>query len=296
MTSYDLLFVGHITIDEIVAKEGSARGVPGGAPFFGALAASCSRRRIAVVTRMAVEDEGCLAPLRDAGIDVYLRPVTHTTHMRVINPTENVDERLMYQTGDAGFFSLEDMPPLGPCLAHLGALTDREFTTGFMKGLKERGFRLSVDMQNFVRQVDVRTGVVHFNDVPGKREIAVMADIIKLDVTEAEILTGAVDLEEAAVIVGEWGCPEIIITRSDGVLARYRGRTYFERFSNKSSHGRTGRGDTTIGAYLARRLDHDVEGSLKFAAALASIKMESPGPFRGTLEDVLFRIFPGDRP
>ena len=37
MNSYDLLFVGHITIDEIEAKEGSARGVPGGAPLFGAL-------------------------------------------------------------------------------------------------------------------------------------------------------------------------------------------------------------------------------------------------------------------
>jgi len=33
-----------------------------------------------------------------------------------------------------------------------------------------------------------------------------------------------------------------------------------------------------------------VEDSLKFAAALASIKMETPGPFRGTLEDVLGRM------
>jgi sugar/nucleoside kinase (ribokinase family) len=290
MDSYDLVFVGHITIDEIEAKEGSARGVPGGAPLFGAFAASRSHKRIAVVTRMAKEDESYLAPLKAAGIVVYLQPVDQTTHMRVVHPTADVDERLMYQTKNAGFFSLEDLPPLEPCLAHLGALTDQEFTLGFMRGVKERGFRLSLDMQNFVRQVDTETGMIHFKDVPGKRDIVSMADMVKLDVVEAEILTGTTDLEQAAVIVEEWGCPEIIVTRSDGVLARYKGKTYYERFSNRNSQGRTGRGDTTTGSYLVRRLDYGVEDSLKFAAALASIKMETSGPFRGTLEDVLGRM------
>ncbi|HOW56219.1 MAG TPA: PfkB family carbohydrate kinase [Syntrophorhabdaceae bacterium] len=292
MNSYDLLFIGHITIDEIEADEGSARGVPGGAPFFGALAAACSRKRIAVVTRMAKEDENFLAPLSDAGIDVYLQPVSRTTHMRVVHPTANVDERLMYQASSAGFFTVEGLPPLEPCLVHLGGLTDREFTMEFIRGLKKRGFRLSVDMQDFVRQVDIETGVVHFRDVPEKRDIASIADMVKLDMVEAEILTGVVDLEQAAMIVERWGCPEIIITRSDGVLARYRGRTYFERYSNRNSRGRTGRGDTTTGSYLARRLDHEVEDSLKFAAALVSIKMETPGPFSGTMDDVLRRMNP----
>ena len=290
MKSYDILFVGHVTIDEIEAEEGAARGVPGGAPFFGAFAAACTGKKIAVITRMAREDEHHLAPLKDAGVEVYVLPVPETTHMRVVHPTANVDERVMYQTKDAGFFSLEDLPPLKPCLAHLGGLTDREFTLGFMRGLKQRGFRLSLDMQSFVRQVDADTRMIHFGDVPEKKDIVSIVDTVKLDVVEAEILTGTADLEKAAVIVENWGCPETIITRSDGVLARYEGRTWFEGFSNRNSRGRTGRGDTTFGAYLARRLDHGVEESLKFAAALASIKMETPGPFRGTLEDVLKRL------
>jgi sugar/nucleoside kinase (ribokinase family) len=290
MTGYDLLFVGHVTIDEIEAKEGSARSVPGGAPFFGAIAASRCGKKIAVVTRMAKEDDGYLALLRDAGIDIYVHTVPRTTHMRVVHPTANVDDRLMYQTQNAGFFSLEDLPPVEPCLAHLGALTDREFTMEFMRGLKERDFRLSIDMQNFVRQVDIETGVINFRDVPEKKDIVRIADMVKLDVVEAGILTGTSDLEQAAMIVEKWGCPEIIVTRSDGVLSRYKGETRFEKFSNRNSQGRTGRGDTTTGSYLVRRLDHDVEDSLKFAAALASIKMETPGPFRGTLEDVLKRM------
>jgi len=51
-----------------------------------------------------------------------------------------------------------------------------------------------------------------------------------------------------------------------------------------------GRGDTIMGSYLARRLDNSVEDSLRFAAALTSIKMESAGPFTGSIEDVIDRM------
>jgi sugar/nucleoside kinase (ribokinase family) len=290
LNRYDLVFMGHVTMDEIEAKEGSARGVPGGAPYFGAFAACWSNKKIAVVTRMAEQDAVMLEPLRAAGIDVYLQPVPSTTHMRVVHPTGNVDDRLMVQTQNAGFFANADMPPLESCLIHLGALTDREFTLGFMRHLKQRGFRLSVDMQNFVRQVDTQTGVIQFRDVQDKREIVGLADTVKLDVIEAEVLTGTRNMEEAATLVEEWGALETILTCSDGALARCKGKTYFERFSNRNSQGRTGRGDTTTGAYLARRMDHTVQESLRFAVALASIKMETPGPFRGSLEDVLARM------
>jgi sugar/nucleoside kinase (ribokinase family) len=91
-------------------------------------------------------------------------------------------------------------------------------------------------------------------------------------------------------MVEEWGCPEAIITRSDGVLAHVGGTDYFAPFFNRSVAGRTGRGDTTIAAYLTQRMDHSVEYALEFAAAMASIKMETPGPYMGTMEEVLVRM------
>jgi sugar/nucleoside kinase (ribokinase family) len=115
-------------------------------------------------------------------------------------------------------------------------------------------------------------------------------DMVKLDIVEAKVLTGTDNLEQAALIVESWGCPEIVITQSKGVLARVNGINYYEKFSNNSVIGRTGRGDTTFAAYQAWRLNHDAAESLKFAAALVSIKMETYGPFKGTLEDVLVRI------
>ena len=290
MKKYDIIFIGHVTIDEIVASEGSACGVSGGAPLFGARAAAVTGKKIAVITRISKEDNFLIETLEKAGIDVYVQFVQDTTHMRVVHPSANVDERLMYQTKDAGFFTIEEMPPLEPSLVHLGALTDREFTMEFMQELKERGFRLSVDMQGFVRQVDEVSRIIRFGDVPGKQAIMGLTDFVKLDVVEAKILTGTDNISEAAAICKGWGSCETLITRSDVVLARSMDKEYFESFSNRSSVGRTGRGDTTFGAYLARRLDFSIKDSLKFAAALASIKMETPGPFNGTYEDVLQRM------
>jgi sugar/nucleoside kinase (ribokinase family) len=145
-------------------------------------------------------------------------------------------------------------------------------------------------MQSFVRQVDVRTRAISFADVPAKEEIAGLLERVKLDVVEAKILTGTDDLEAAAKRFEAWGCPEVLITRADGVLARVGGRTLFEPFTNRSVVGRTGRGDTTFAGYMAWRLAHEPAESLKFASALVSIKMEKPGPFSGSLEDVLARM------
>lgn len=287
MKPYDLVFVGHVTFDDIEAREGSSQRVPGGAPLFGAFAALPTNKRIAVITRMAKEDGHILEPLEAAGVDVYLQPSSETTHMRVVHPTENLDERLLYQIKNAGFFVIEEMPPLEPCLVHLGALTDREFTVEFMQGLRAQGFRLSIDMQNFVRQVDAGTGIIQLRDVPAKREIISLVDMVKLDMVEAEVLTGTNDPGEASAVLEGWGATETLITRSEGALVRHQGKTYFERYMNKSAEGRTGRGDTTMGAYIAWRLEHGVHESLRFAVALASIKMETRGPFRGTLSDVL---------
>ena len=50
--------------------------------------------------------------------------------------------------------------------------------------------------------------------------------------------------------------------------------------------GRTGRGDTTFAGYINERLTCDIPTSLRFATALVSLKMETPGPFRGTRQDV----------
>jgi sugar/nucleoside kinase (ribokinase family) len=149
-------------------------------------------------------------------------------------------------------------------------------------------FETGVHNRN-VRQVIPVTHCNAFEDVPNKKEIVGVMDMLKLDIVEAKVLAGTEDLERAALVIEGWGCPETLITKAEGILAPVSGKTYYEKFSNRSVVGRTGRDGTAFAAYLAYRLDHDAPEALKFAA-LVSIKMETPGPFNGTLDGVLARM------
>ena len=288
--NYDITFVGHMCYDEIIPFGGKPHIAPGSAVLCGAMVAARVGKKVAAVVKMAKKDENILQPMKDVGVETYLVPSDVTTYAMVVHESANVDERKLAVVKSAGLISINDVPTLSSTCVHLAGISDTEFDMALMKGLKSRGYSLSADMQSFVRHITPVTHEIQFSDVANKKDIAGMMDKLKLDVVEARILTGTEDLEKAAIIVESWGCPETMITHSQGALARVNGVTYYEKFSNSNVSGRTGRGDTTFAAYLSWRLDHDVRESLKFAAALVSIKMETPGPFKGTLEDVAKRL------
>ena len=288
---YDITFIGHMCYDEIIPFGGQPRVAPGSAVLCGAMVAARIGKKVAAVVKMAKKDEAILQPMKDVGVDTYLIPSEETSYNRVLHYSPNVDERRMTLIKSAGLISINDVPTLDSTCVHLAGISDTEFDLTLMTGLKSRDYKsLSVDMQSFVRHINPVSHDHEFSDVADKKEIAAMMNKLKLDIVEARLLTGTDDLERAAVIVESWGCPEVMITHSDGVLARVKGVTYYEKFSNSNVSGRTGRGDTTFSAYLSWRLNHDIRESLKFAAALVSIKMETPGPFKGTLDDVLIRL------
>jgi sugar/nucleoside kinase (ribokinase family) len=288
--SYDLVFAGNIAFDEIHPFRGETHTIFGSAVYMAAMAASWSDKRIALVARLAEPDIPLLEPLKKSGVAVHVSPSTETTRHRAVHLSENVDEREVTQVASAGFFTMEDMPEMEPTHVHLASVTDQDFTVEFIRDLRDHGFTCSVDMQGFVRQIEGANGRVIYADVGAKREIAGLAQGVKLDVLEAEHLFGTRDPEEAAKHFEEWGTSETMVTRADGALVRHQGRSYYERFTNRSVIGRTGRGDSVFGSYLACRLDQGVPESLRFAATLASMKMETPGPFAGTLEQVLERM------
>ena len=287
---FDLVLVGNAGRNEMHRFDGTTEPILGGPLFQSALATTWSDKRIAVVTRLAAADMDLVDALRAAGLTVFAREASETTRSHIYYLSEDVDHRRHVLEKTAGPFSLDDLLPIGEGFLHLVGHNRIEFPLDFMAGIRERGFPFSVDLQALVRRPDLATGEVFYEDYPHKREVAAMADKLKLDSVEGELLTGTSDLEAAAVQFEKWGTPEIMITSAAGALVRHRGKSYFERFSSRNSSGRTGRGDTVFAAYLIRRMDYGVTDSLKFAVALTSIKMETPGPFAGSLEEVLERM------
>jgi sugar/nucleoside kinase (ribokinase family) len=290
MNKYGITFIGHMCYDDVTPFGEKPIVAPGSAVLCGAMVTSRVGIKTAAVVKMSLDEEKINQPMKDLGVDVFVIPAECTTYSRVIHESENVDERKITLVRTAGLIEIKDVPALDSRFVHLAGISDSEFDMALIDGLKARGYSLSTDMQSFVRQITPVTHEIKFGDVKDKEEIISKMDRVKLDIVEAKVLTGTDDLENAAKIAASWGCPEIMITRSDGVLAYVNGAAYFEKFSNNSVIGRTGRGDTTFAAYMAWRLEHDVAESLKFAAALVSIKMETYGQFKGTLEDVFTRI------
>jgi len=82
-----------------------------------------------------------------------------------------------------------------------------------------------------------------------------------------------------------YGPREIVLTRPQGVLVYADGEYYQAPFNPRKVRGRTGRGDTCFASYLGRRLTADPEEACRFAAAMTSLKLEQPGPFRGSIGD-----------
>lgn len=291
MKRYDIAFIGHMCFDEIIGLTGEPSIAPGSAVLCGAMAASKTGAKVIVYTKMSPRDDYILDDLRKEGVETRIIPSAETSHMRVEHLHGNADNRRMTLIHNAGYIKLCDLPQIQAEWIHLAGISDQEFSPDLVYGLKEKfGYKLSADMQSFVRQVSPVTREVNFADVKDKKRIVSLMDMIKLDNVEAWWLTKETNIEKAALILEDLGCNEIVITSADGVLARAGGKTYFEKFSNRSLVGRTGRGDTVFAAYLASRLNNSCEYALRFAAALVSIKMESPGPFKGTMSDVLDRM------
>jgi sugar/nucleoside kinase (ribokinase family) len=88
----------------------------------------------------------------------------------------------------------------------------------------------------------------------------------------------------------DWGVGEVLITHSSEVILHDGNTVYSAPFNPSNLSGRTGRGDTCFISYMTRRLNHGIEESLRYAAALTSMKMEKPGPFQGTVDEVLQRM------
>lgn len=290
MNRYDIMFIGHMSLGTVVPFEGSPFVERGSPLLYASIAASGFRKRICGVTRIPEGEDYLLDPMRAAGIDLFVQP-GEIIRFRMVYPKPDMDEREAIVEKHAGrIVPIDCMPACDPCLVHFCWIGARRSQFNLMGELKARGFRLSVDMQNFMFRTCVETGIVYLGDVPEKKEVLSMADFVKLDTKEAKILTGANVLQDQADILEGWGSSETVITCSEGALVQSNGKSVFEKFTNRSIRGRMGRGDTCMAVYLACRLDHSIEDSLRFAVAATSIKLEYSGPFIGSMEDVVERM------
>jgi len=278
----DIAVIGHFAKDKIVVR-GEERVSSGGSVYYGAIALRRMGLRVAVITRLRQDDFRLLDELKNEGILVFAQPAEETSGIENVYFTKDMDRRLCKPLGFAGPFRIEDLPDIQARTFLVGPIMAGEVDIPLIKVLAAKG-KVALDAQGFVR---VREGdELVFRDWPQKREGLALVDVLKVDIAEAEVLTGQTDVYLAMQELAAYGPKEVVLTRPQGVLVYADGEFYQTPFNPREVRGRTGRGDTCFAAYLGRRLVADPEEACRFAAVMTSLKLEQPGPFRGSIEDV----------
>jgi len=280
---YDIALLGHYTQDTIVSASGT-RLVDGGAFNYGAHVAARMGLKVAAVTRLARKDFHVADELSRLGVDVFTHASPKSTCLRLEYPTSNVDERVIYVTSTAEAFTPDDVASLQAQAVLIGASMRGEVGLEVIQALGRKETLLAADVQGFIRVE--RDGKLVHEAWPEKGQVLAHLDVLKTDAVEAKMLTGEADITLAARILADMGPGEIVLTHRNGVLV-YAGGQYHEAgFFPKKLVGRSGRGDTCVAAYVAKRLTASPVEATIWAAAVTSLKMESEGPFWREIDEV----------
>ena len=280
---FDIAFVGHYTKDTIVTPQ-ETRTVHGGAFRYGSFVVAQMGLKAAAITRLARQDFEAVDDLTQMGVEVLAKPTAQSTCLRLVYPTADPDQRSISIEGYAGAFTPAEVAPVQARVFHIGASIRGEVPLEVIKALAQKGARISLDVQGFIR-INQGGRLVHAH-WPEEAQVLQFVDVLKTDGVEAEILTGKKDLKEAAKNLADFGPQEIVVTHRAGVLVCADGHFYEVPFSPREVRGRTGRGDTCIAAYLGKRLTAPPAKATVWAAALTSLKMEQDGPFRREISEV----------
>lgn len=281
---YDLAIMGNYTKDKIVSPSGT-RFVDGGGFNYGVHVGAMMGLRVAAITRLAKEDQHVVDDLLRLGVDVFPYYSRQSTHMQLFYPTTDVDQRILSVSSVAEPFEPQHIRDIQSRAFLINASTRGEVDLEVIKELHKKNTLIVADVQGFIRIID-KDGILKYDSWPGKEKILSFIDVLKSDAVEAAALTGISDKKKAAEKISEYGPKEIVLTHRDGLLVYTQGKFFQAPFLPDKLIGRSGRGDTCISAYMARRLNATPAEATIWAAAVTSLKMEAEGPILRNREEV----------
>ncbi|MBR5069429.1 MAG: ribokinase [Bacteroidales bacterium] len=293
----EIICIGHITHDHIVTPDIDLH-IPGGTAWYfawgmQALAASdpnpSSPYRL--ITAVGEEDMPAVEQLRKAGVRVEVLPSQATVYFEN-KYGHNMNNRQQRVLSKAAPFTWDRLEPLLQGVDRpyfiLGSLLADDFPLDVIRHLHQIG-KVVVDVQGYLREVVGEE--VRATDWPDKQEALQYVDVLKTNEYEMDVLTGETDPAKAVHKLGQWGVGEVLLTLGDLGSYIYRRKedstTRIEAFPPRKLVDATGCGDTYTMAYVYRRTQGaSVPDAGRFAAAVASLKLEHSGPFRDTVQQV----------
>lgn len=284
MCQFDSLIIGEIAQDTNVDYDGTVVRAVGGAVYYSGFAAANIGHKIAVLPKADTRAVDLKQAFADAP-NITVFPLHSDTSFVTKNVYHTPDRERRTSTVSSMIepYRTEEVPQINAKIWHLAGLAAGDITNEMIPFAAKHAM-VAIDVQTMLRHVE--NGGMVFHDWAEKKEMLPYVRFLKTDALEAEILTGLTDRAEAARVLHSWGAKEVVITHNTEVLAYDGGEIYTCPIKARNLSGRTGRGDTTFACYVNERLTHDIPTALKTATALVSLKMETPGPYRGTRADL----------
>ena len=285
MSQFDSLIIGEVAQDTNVDYDGTTVRAVGGAVYYSGFAAANIGHKIAVLPKADTSQVDLTAAFAPApNVTVY--PLHSKTSFVTKNVYHTADRERRTSTVDSIIepYRPEEVPQIDAAIWHLAGLVGGDIPNEMIPYAAQHAM-VAIDVQTMLRWVE--NGGMVYHDWAEKKEMLPYVRFLKTDAAEAEILTGLTDRAEAAKVLYSWGAKEILITHNTEVLVYDGHEIYTCPIKARNLSGRTGRGDTTFAGYINERLTSDIPTALRFATALVSLKMETPGPFQGTRQDVL---------
>ena len=282
----DTLIIGQVCLDKNTDYDGAIVRSYGGAALFSGYASAAMGNSSAVLAKRNPASVD-LAEAYRACKPITVLPLDSRESTRMENTyfTPDRERRDCRCTSVIDAYRPEELAGLDASVCHIAGLVRGDIGADVVLAAAKIG-ALAVDVQCMLRKVEPDRHMVML-DWDEKRELLPLIAFLKTDAAEAERMTGMTDREAAAKRLYAWGAKEVMITHNSEVLVYDGKKSYTAPLRPRNLSGRTGRGDTTFACYLGERLHRGIPEALLHAAALVSLKMETPGPFLGTREDML---------
>lgn len=288
LKNYDIFFFGHLAID-IIKTPAEEYEMTSGPILFSVWTAHQLGLSIGALTKTSSTDRYRLKEFPLSEEDIFWRESPETVLNIMDYPTERMERRIITNLKSATPYAIDDFPEFSAKLIHYCSLHTGEIDTDTIGFISQRA-PIAIDVQGLLRKV-FPVGAVKYVEWEEKMKILPLCRFFKADAAEAAFITG-IDSENhggrvrAAEQFLDWGAKEVVVSHHEELIAANDAGVVSAPLKNNNSSGRTGRGDTCLTSYMTERFNKEPAEAITFAAAVTSMKLETPGPFKKSRKDV----------
>jgi sugar/nucleoside kinase (ribokinase family) len=280
--SFDLIIVGHLTIDEIGLPGQPVRRSPGGPVTFASLAATRVNRRTAIISKVGEDfPDDYVYWLAHRGVNLdglHRDSLSKTTKFRIIYE-EGMEKRSLRLVTRCSEIMPKDIPSgLNARAVHLGPVAG-EVSLETARHAREICNTLSIDLQGYVRRFSPKGETTIAKKIDPR--LIEFADVIK---TSEDELAFTLSRNTARQVKEGMNLREdqiLVVTRGRSGSTILKGNEVVEipSYPTRKVRDPTGAGDAFIGV-LVSELEHgnSLKNSAVMGTAAASFVVEGIGP------------------